>query len=195
MAPDALPAPLEVLGLVAAVLDRLGVPYLVAGSLASSFHGEPRATDDLDLVIDLVPAQVARLTAALEESFYVDADVARKAATSGGAFNAIHLATAVKVDLFVAAEDPLDRERLRRRIRAKLPDLAAEIFVDTAEDTILRKLEWYRRGGEVSERQWRDVIGVLRVQGDRMDRSHLETWARRLGFSDLLSGALEEAAR
>jgi hypothetical protein len=90
------------------------------------------------------------------------------------------LGTAVKVDLFVAGNDALARERLRRRVAARLPDLPIAVFVDQAEGTILRELEGYRRGGAVSERQWRDVIGVLHVQGERLDHDYLETWARRL---------------
>jgi hypothetical protein len=195
MAPDSFPEPIRVAIDIAAKFERLDIPYLAVGSLASSLHGAPRSTDDIDFVVSLDPARAQRLVAALSPEYYVSEAAAREAAAAprGGSFNTIHLPTAVKVDLFVAGDDPFDAERLRRRGRVRLSaDHAAELFVDTAEYTVLRKLEWYRRGGEVSERQWSDVVAVLRAQGARLDRSAMDQWAQRLGISDLLQrGRLE----
>jgi hypothetical protein len=177
MAPDRLPEPIHVALAVAAVLERLNVPYVAVGSLASSVHGEPRSTDDLDFVVDLTPREVALLVAALGDAYYVSPEAA-----------------AVKVDFFVAGTDPFDRERLASREQVSLGEgTGAQLYVDTAEHTVLRKLEWYRRGSQVSERQWRDVIGVLRVQRGRLDAGRLTAWAERLGVSDLLRRAREEA--
>jgi hypothetical protein len=196
MAPEGLPDPLRVALAVARILEQLGVPYLTAGSLASSLHGEPRSTDDIDIVADLRPAHAAGLTAALAGAWYVSAEAAREAIARGTSFNAIHLATGVKVDLFVVGSDPLDAHRLATARAVHVgPELDAVLRVDTAEGTVLRKLEWYRRGGETSDRQWRDVVGVLRVQGARIDRAELDRWATRLGVSDLLARALVEAGR
>jgi hypothetical protein len=115
---------------------------------------------------------------------------------AGGSFNVIHLESAVKVDIFVAGPDAFDQERLRRRQRIAVNALGkpATLYVDTAEDVILRKLEWYRRGGETSERQWRDVLAVLRVQ-QHLDDAYLRTWAERLAVADLLARALADAAK
>ena len=109
------------------------------------------------------------------------------AVREGGAFNVIHIPSAVKVDIFVAGEDAFDRERLQRRTPVSFsgdPD-SVTLFVDTAENTILRKLERYRRGGETSERRWRDVTGIVDAQSSRLDRIYLREWAARLGVSDL----------
>ena len=187
MTPDALPDPLAVALDVAGLFERLGVSYLVAGSLASSLHGEPRSTNDVDLVVDLVPGRVAALLAELGDRYYVNPDAVREAARSGGACNLIHFATAVKVDLFVVGGDPFDAERLTHRIQAHVgPGEGDTLYVDTAEYTVLRKLEWYRRGDEVSDRQWHDVVGIVRVQRARLDWDRMAAWAPRLGITDLL---------
>jgi hypothetical protein len=193
MAPDQLPDPLAVALEMAALLERLHMPPLAAGSLASSFHGEPRSTNDVDFVVDLAPGRVPDLLAALGDRYYASADAMAEAVRAGGAFNLIHYATAVKVDLFVAGDDAFDAERLATRTRERIGTTDREVLaMDTAANTILRKLEWYRRGGEVSERQWRDVIGVIRVQGARLDWDRLVAWAARLGVADLLERARRE---
>lgn len=196
MAPDALPDPIAVAVIVARQLEQLRVPYVVGGSFASSLHGEPRSTNDVDVVADLDEAAASLFIASLGDAFYGDAEAATDAVQAGGSFNVVHIASAVKVDIFVAATDPFDQERLRRRERVTVNthDTEAALYVDTAEDVILRKLEWYRRGGETSERQWRDILAVLRVQR-ALDDIHLRTWADRLGVADLLVRARSEAER
>jgi hypothetical protein len=192
VAPDSLPEPIAVAHLIAAHLDRIGVSYVIGGSFASSVHGEPRSTNDVDFVADLHNGDIDAFIDGIGSSCYVSRAAVVEAVQTGGAFNAIHVSTAIKVDIFVAGSDAFDRERLRRRIRVPFsagPD-AVSLFVDTAEDTILRKLEWYRRGGESSERQWRDVAGIIDAQSSRLDRTHLRTWAANLGVADLLERAL-----
>ena len=185
--PEGLPDPLAVALDMAVRLERLGVEYLIAGSLASSLHGEPRATLDVDLVAALLPGHARPLADALAPDYYLDLDTATHAIADGQSFNAIHLATAIKVDLFVAGRDPFELERLRCRASIRIgPSAGDTLFIDTAEYTVVRKLEWYRRGGEVSERQWRDVAAILRIQGAELDRERMLLWASRLGVADLL---------
>lgn len=197
VAPDSLPEPIAVASLVAGHLNRIGVAYVIGGSFASSVHGEPRSTNDVDMVADLRLDDADAFVDALGSGWYVSRDAVLEAVRTGGAFNIIHMVSAVKVDIFVAGTDAFDRERLSRRTSIAFSSGADAIslFVDTAEDTILRKLEWYRRGGEASERQWRDVAAIIDVQTSRLDRAHLRAWANTLGVADLLERALENAGR
>ena len=176
---------------MATELDALGVAYVIGGSLASSVHGEPRATNDVDLVAALDATSGAALAARLANGWYVSDEAVQAAVAGGASFNAIHLASAVKVDVFVAGRDAFEAERLRQRVPVRLP--GGTLHVDTAEHTVLRKLEWYRRGGEVSERQWRDVVDILRIQRGQLDEQRLAHWARYLGVTRLLQKAVKAA--
>lgn len=194
MAPDQPPDPIGVALHVASILERLDIAYFAGGSVASSLHGDLRSTNDVDLIADLRPVHVVPLLAALSGEYYVSEEAMNEALQLGTSFNAIHLPTAFKVDIFVVGQDPFNLERLRHRLRLQVrTDPPGELFVDLPEHTVLRKLEWYRRGGEVSEQQWRDVLGVLRVRGDSLDQARLDTWAPRLGVADLLARAKQEA--
>ena len=168
--------------------------YVIGGSFASSVHGQPRSTNDIDVVADLRQTDVERFIAAIAADSYVSPAAVAEAVRSGGTFNVIHIATAVKVDVFVVGDDAFDRERLDRPLLVQFSSVSdsVELLVDTAEDTILRKLDWYRRGDESSERQWRDIAGVIDAQGSRLDRPYLFAWAVRLGVTDLLERALAE---
>jgi hypothetical protein len=188
--PDELPDPVAIALHVGALLDAIGVAWVTGGSIASSVHGEPRATQDVDMVVSPKRRQVKSLVEALARDYYVDAGVIRGAVEAATSFNAVHYASAIKVDFFVAGDDPFEAERLAKRQRVETP--GGVLYVDTAEHTLLRKLEWYRRGGEVSERQWRDVQAIARIQGDRLDRERLQRWAGRLGVADLLQRVMAE---
>lgn len=195
MAPESTPDPIAVAVAFTDILERLGVRYLVGGSLASSVHGEPRTTNDIDIVADLRPHHVGPFVEALKEDYYVSVPAVREAVRGGRSFNAIHMSAAVKVDVFVAGGDPFEEERLRARQRIEVSsDPVRSIFLDTAAYSVLRKLEWFRRGGETSERQWRDVVAMLRVQGDLLDDAGMREWADRLGVADLLERARREAS-
>ena len=176
-------------------LDALGVPYAIGGSFASALHGVMRATMDADLVADLRLEHVEPLAQALGDVFYADAEMMRDAIRRHGSFNLIHLDTTFKVDVFVAKPRAFDRSQLaRRQLHLLSEDPERHAYITSAEDIILSKLEWYRMGGEISDRQWRDVLGVLKVQGDRLDRDYLRRMAVELGVTDLLEKVFEEAS-
>jgi hypothetical protein len=186
--------PIAVTLLVIDALEALGVSYFIGGSLASAVHGVLRATVDADLVADLRLKHAEPLARALSDAFYVDAESIRDAIRHQSSFNVIHLETMFKVDVFVLKERPFDASQFARRsahVVATDPERTA--YIASAEDTILAKLEWYRKGGEVSEQQWRDVLGVLKVQSDRLDYDYLRQWAAQLGVADLLERAVNEA--
>jgi len=179
---------------VARALEALDVPYLVGGSLASSVYGVPRATQDADLVADLEAGQVDDLVQALEGEFYVDAERVRAAVRRRASFNVIYLRTMLKVDVFVLPHDEFHRTQMSRRRRMTLSEgPESSVEVASAEDTVIEKLAWYRLGGGVSERQWLDVLGVLKVQGAKLDRGYLGRWAEEQEVGDLLARALQEA--
>jgi hypothetical protein len=176
-------------------LDALGVPYYVGGSVASSAHGVPRASIDADVVADLDAQRVAPFVARLRDLYYVDLDRARAAVAARRCFNVIHPASMFKVDVFVAKARAFDREALRRAVPETLDDApGAHTFrVASPEDTVLAKLEWFRAGGEVSDRQWADIVGVLKMLWSELDHDYLRHWAAALAVDDLLGRACEEA--
>lgn len=192
MSPNA-PDPIDVAVRVAQALDRCGVLYVVGGSVASSFSGEPRSTLDVDIVVALDEPRVEAFAAELGDDFYVDPDALRRAIRQRSHTNLIHYATSVKVDLFIEGGTPLDAQAIGRRQRVQLEGPADRyLYVHTPEDVLLQKLRWYRAGGEVSDRQWRDVLGILTVQAGRLDERYLESGAGVLGVSDLLARAQGE---
>ncbi len=170
-------------------LDALGVTWPVDGSLASSILGEPRATTDVDLVADLRGRHVSALFTALVDTYYIDED-ATKAAVRTRAFNVIQLASMTKVDIYCSRDEPLAREELKRRIFVDVE--GQRLPCASAEDIILQKLKWFVEGGRVSDRQWRDIRGVIKVQGAALDRAYLEHHASSHGVLDLLQRALGE---
>lgn len=180
---------------VVAVLDRLGVKHFIGGSVASAAYGRPRTTVDVDLVADLRSRHVGPMVTALEADYYVSARAAAGAVAQKSCFNAIHLATAMKVDIFVLKGRRYDLAALARSRRDTIDadDPDAEFMLASPEDLVLSKLEWYRLGNEVSERQWLDVIGLLQVQGGALDDEYLDQWAVDLGIADLLAKARHEA--
>jgi hypothetical protein len=187
--------PLQILQMVVSALEKLGIPSMLVGSFASSSHGLPRLTQDVDLIAQLNRDQVDEFIAAFSREFYVDRGQIAHAITNRTSFNIIHLESSFKVDFFPLRRGGYAEEEFSRRVLKQIDprtDFAA--YVQTAEDALLSKLEWYRRGGEVSENQWRDVIGILKVQAGRLDTGYLEKWAKELGISDLLLRAQREAA-
>jgi hypothetical protein len=170
------------------LLEAAGIPYMITGSVASSFHGEPRATRDLDIVIDPTPPALDRLVDDLRTAgFYVDRDAAEDALRDGTQFNAIG-DEAIKVDFIVRRDRPFSIAEFDRRQRVEL--LGSKGFIATVEDVILAKLEWAAETD--SERQLRDVAGMIAVAGDTLDETYLTTWARKLGVDTGLRRVLDE---
>ncbi len=179
-----------VLARVVHCIESLGIDYMLAGSMASSFHGRPRTTHDVDLVIDPDPQQLDELVSALQAAgFYVDAGRAKDALHRRRQFNAVDMSTAFKVDLVIRKDRAFSRQELQRR---QWVDLAGErIALATAEDTILAKLDWARLGGG-SQRQMADARGIVDVKGGDLDRAYVDRWAQALGILDLWRKLLSE---
>jgi hypothetical protein len=170
------------LGRVVALLDGAGIPHMLTGSFASTFHGPPRSTRDIDLVVDPEKESLERfLSSIAPDLYYVSAPAAREALARRGQFNLIDLETGWKVDLIVRKDRDYSREEFARRQRALVGSVA--VFVTTAEDTVLSKLEWAKKGE--SERQLRDVAGVLASKGGDLDFAYLECWVSRLSLLEL----------
>ena len=185
---------------VTGTFERLGIPYVVGGSLASSLHGIPRATQDVDIVVGLTLRQVPAVAAALAPQFYLDEAAMRDAVERHTSFNVIHLGTYFKADVFVAKDDEASRLQLERAQRFELPARpdrpgrpGGAIVVASPEDVVAQKLHWFGQGDKVSERQWSDAIGVLKVAGPRLDLAYLRRVAGLLDVEALLRRACTEA--
>lgn len=179
---------------VAEIFDEIEVPYLIGGSVASSILGEPRATLDVDIVADLQLSHVQPLVQLMTEEFFIDERMVIEAIERKSSFNVIHLNTMQKVDIFVLSNQPLAQvEMQRRQLLVLTLDPERLAWVASAEDIILQKLIWYRLGNQVSDRQWRDVLGVLKVQADRLDFNYLNQWTQTLELEYLMTQALREA--
>ena len=189
--PDAIGVALR----VGAAIEAAGGRYFVGGSVASSLQGEPRATNDIDVVLDLPIGRIADLVATLGEDFEVDVAMLREAILHAGSCNIFFLPTVMKVDLFARGTSPFDESEFARRARVLVRPPAGTLVVKSPEDTVLRKLLWYLDGGKVSDRQWRDVVEVLRVSAAAIDRTYLATWAAQLHLSNLLERALADSGR
>jgi len=175
--------------------EQLGVSYYIGGSVASSAYGLPRTTIDADLVADLRIEHVRPLVQQLQNAYYIDADMIRDAIKHRSEFNIIHFETMLKVDVFIQKTRAFDRETRRRVRQEQLDETSSDhvFLLASPEDVILNKLEWYKMGGEVSDRQWNDILGVLKVQGTSLDLAYLRQWAAALDVTSLLDRALEDA--
>jgi hypothetical protein len=185
--------PLELVGQVAAMLDDLGISYALGGSMASSLIGEPRSTVDVDIAIRVADGIEEELLERATAAFYVPLDAARGAIRAHSSFNLVDTAHGLKVDLFVLGNGLLDRMQIERRMNVTIPGVAVPIWITAPEDQVLRKLDWYRSTGHESERQWRDVVGILRIHGNVLDRSYLVETARQLDLGALLDEATNAA--
>jgi hypothetical protein len=173
---------------IVGVLEELDVPYLITGSIATTFYGEPRFTNDIDIVADLPPERIADFCAALpSDEFYVDEERARRAVARKSQFNVIHPRSGLKVDVVIPERSDFESSRFARRRRERpAPDYTATF--SSPEDAILKKLEFFEKGG--SDKHLRDIIGVLEISGDAIDRDYVRTWAERLGVREVWDAVL-----
>ncbi|MDJ0766153.1 MAG: hypothetical protein QNJ97_24435 [Myxococcota bacterium] len=179
---------------VIVAFEELGVRYHIGGSVASSTHGLARATLDVDLVADLKREDVAAFAKIMSRDYYIDEKMVADAVRRRACFNLIHLETMIKIDVFVLKTRAYDRQAFERMVGDTLEEgeNARKFFLSSPEDTVLNKLEWFRLGDEVAERQWRDVLGVLKVQGKNLDYDYMRRWALDIGVLDLLERAIAE---
>ena len=186
--------PIDVMLLVTRAFEQLSIPYVVGGSMASSIYGMARSTRDADLVADVRREHIQPFMAAIGSDFYVSESAIREAIDRHGSFNVVHQAAQFKVDIFVRASDPFTQSQFARRQREPMAtEPTQEAFVASPEDTLLSKLAWYKQGGETSDQQWKDVLGILKIQGSRLDLAYARQWAAQLGVHELLARALQEA--
>jgi hypothetical protein len=187
-------ASLRDLRAVLAVFTRLGIAYSLGGSLASSVHGVSRSTQDADVAVEPFPGKEAQLAAALGADYYLSLPAVQEALRERSSFNIINTHTGFKVDVFVRKDDPFEQTAFARRQPVPLSDRPDEpLVLHSPEDIVLFKLRWYRLGGEISDRQWGDVLGVLKVQAGQIDDAYLDQWAGVLGVTDLLGRARRES--
>jgi hypothetical protein len=187
--------PIEVTLKVTGVLEKLGIPYLIGGSLASTLYGMVRTTQDSDIITKMHVDHIRPFISALENEFFIDEEMIVGAIQRNSSFNIIHRDTMFKVDVFIPNQSPFQQSQIARAQRQVFeiePEASAKFA--TAEDTVLSKLEWYRMGGEMSDRQWRDVLSVLKTRAGELDLEYLQKWADELKVRDLLERALKEAA-
>jgi hypothetical protein len=163
--------------------------------VASSAHGIPRTTLDVDLVANIETHHVEQMVQSLQSTYYIDASMIESAIKTESSFNLIHLETIIKIDVFILKKDAFDQQAMRRAVEGTLSMGEAEPFhvrFSSPEDIILHKLSWFRLGGEQSERQWKDILGVLNVQRDFLDYDYMHSWAKRKDVDDLLVQAISE---
>lgn len=177
------------------VLDELSISYYISGSIASSVFGLPRSTMDIDIVADIQLFHISHLIQNLENEFYIDEDMIKEAIDRLSSFNIIHLETAMKIDVFIQERDSYQNSTFNRKQKDTLVenDKSSEFYFSSPEDIILNKLKWYENGNRVSERQWLDVLGVIKVQGNSLDKDYLINWAQKLDIYNLLVNAFMEA--
>lgn len=176
-------------------LQDLGISYVITGSVAALAYGMYRSTADVDIVVDLRPEHVSPLVARLEDAYYIDADMLHDAIQHRSSCNLIYLESMLKIDFFIPKDEQFE-VAIFQRARAEEYETANgeyRFYFTSPEDLVLRKLEWYRNTGLTSERQWTDILGVLKVQASGLDFDYMQVWAQRLGLSELLGQALEDA--
>ena len=186
--------PIEVTLKVTDVFEKLDISYLIAGSLASTLYGMVRTTQDSDIVAELRLEHLQQFVSSLQDEFYIDQEMIAESIQRNSSFNIIHRETMFKVDVFIPRPRPFLQAQLDRAQRQTFSfetEMSAKFA--SPEDTILAKLEWYRMGGEVSDRQWRDILGILKTRTGDLDGEYLRKWAAELHVSDLLERALQES--
>ena len=179
---------------VISVLESLKIRYVVGGSLASSVHGVARTTIDVDLIAELTIEQVKSFVSMLEKDFYVDESAVREAINSRSSFNLIHFDSSFKVDIFIPKRRAFDELQLKNGVPSLLdPQRNRLVYLLSPEDTVLAKLDWYKMGNKLSDRQWQDILGVMCINRGKLDLDYMAKCAKALNVVDLLEKALDES--
>lgn len=175
----------ELLRFAVEALNNLGLHYLVTGSIATVLYGEPRFTNDIDLVVILSADRIEEFCRSFPQpEFYISPESIRRAVERRSQFNIIHPTSGLKLDIMVPAETPFNSSRFERARQITLmPDL--EVSFATPEDVIIKKMEYYREGG--SEKHLRDITGILKVSAEQVDRNYIADWAERLDLNEIWS--------
>ncbi len=171
------------------VFKQLDIPYRIVGSVASSAQGMMRATLDIDMVAALESRHISQLASQLKNIYHIDEELVSEAVARGSSFNLIHLTTMIKIDVFMLGKRPYDLVSFERERLETLDDLT--LSFKTPEDVILGKLEWFVQTDKTSERQWRDIVGLMKVQGNELDVQYMRIWAKEIGVIELLEQALK----
>lgn len=179
----------DFLGRLIKKLDEQNIPYMLSGSVSSSLHGQPRATNDADIVIAPTEEQLIAFLKSLGDDYYVNPEAARDAFKSHSVFNVIDIQNSWKADLIIRKNRPFSREEFRRRQKANIMGLDA--WVVSPEDVILSKLEWAKNSK--SSQQLQDALGVATVQYDHLDRDYMHKWAKELQVESSLEELLKQA--
>jgi len=177
------------------VFEKLGILYYIGGSIASSAYGVARSTLDVDMVSEIKKEHAHTLTEILMSEYYIDEEMILDAIVKKSSFNIIHLETMFKIDIFIKKDNDYTEQVFKRKRKETLDEEKSDavFFIASSEDIILNKLDWFRIGGGISEKQWGDILGVLKVQGTLLDKEYLFHWAEKLGLSKLLEKAFGEA--
>ena len=184
----------QVIEIVTSIFDRLDISYLVGGSVASGIHGVYRYTNDVDVVADISADKVEALAAAFA-GFYADEEMIRDGVKTATSFSVIHLGFMIKVDVFLKVDDEWTNEVWQRRQFVPISsDGSLKVYLPSAEDAILQKLRWFQMGGGVSDRQWGDVLGMLKTGAGNLDYAYMREWAPPLGLVPLLEKAVGMAS-
>lgn len=175
------------------VLEKLNIAYAIGGSVASSIYGQVRFTQDADISVAAFGNQIDTFCKAVESRFYVSSQAVKQAHANASSFNVIYLDTAFKIDVFIVSDDPFKRQVLMRRKKVALEENSDRMYdFVSPEDIVLLKLQWYMAGGLISEKQWGDILGVLKNRQHELDIDYMRNWASRLSFSGLLSKAIQQ---
>ncbi len=174
--------------------NELGLSYYIGGSIASSAYGIARSTLDVDLVLELNTFHIQPFVNKLKGEYYIETEMIKDAIKKKTSFNIIHLKSMLKIDVFILKDQLYSKKAFERKIKDKLDDEveSINIYLCSPEDIILHKLEWFKSGGEVSERQWLDILGVIKIQFENLDKNYLKMWAKQLGVLSLLEKSFSE---
>lgn len=175
--------------------EKLSIPYYIGGSIASSIYGMARATMDIDIVAVLRIGHISSIKNALENEYYLDEDMIKDAIKRHSSFNLIHLKTMIKIDVFILKNEEYSKQSLSRKRRDRInnDESSPQLYFSSPEDIIINKLLWYESGSRVSERQWLDVLGVLKIQSNNLDFEYLLKWSDKLHILELLTTAFKDS--